>query len=76
MSNKEHDFTVSEWGWSVSVYDDDTAIGFGSGIRSGDTILLRMTSGRVGRALVEEIDYYLNPQDMFKAKISPRGYLL
>ena len=72
---REHDFTHSKWGWSIAkVYDDDTAIGHGLGILSGDTILLRMASGRVGRWRVQEIDYYLDPRDMFKVKIQPLGY--
>lgn len=72
---QEHDFTASHWGWSIAkVYDDNTAIGHGSGIRCGDTILLKMTSGRIGCWQVQEIDYYLDPRDMFKMKIQPIGY--
>lgn len=72
---REHDFTRSRWGWSIAkVYDDNTAIGHGLGIRSGDAILLKMSSGRVGLWRVLEIDYYMDPRDMFKSKIELFGY--
>lgn len=71
---REHDFTKMWWGWAISVEADYTAIGHGFGIHPGDTILLKMTSGRVGRALIQKIDYYLNPKDMFTAKVQPLGY--
>lgn len=71
---KEHDFTRSRWGWAITVHPDNTAIGHGSGIRAGDTILLRMTSGRIGIGEVETIDYYRDPPDMFTMKIVPIGY--
>lgn len=72
---KEHDFTTSNWGWAIAkVYEDNTAIGHGLGLSSGDTILLKMSSGRVGLWRVQEIDYYRDPRDMFKAKIELFGY--
>lgn len=62
-------------GWAIAkIYEDNTAIGHGLGISSGDTFLLKMSSGRVGLWRVLKIDYYMDPRDMFKAKIELFGY--
>jgi hypothetical protein len=40
-------------------------LGLGS-VRAGDTLLLRMASGMVGRFVVREIEHFSNPDDMFE----------
>ena len=41
------------------------ALGHGN-VEPEDTLLVRMASGRIARFVVKDIEYYSNPDDMFK----------
>lgn len=61
----EHDFTHGFWGHAISYYEPPTMLGHQRGISRGDRIRLGL---RV--FVVNEIEYYSDPPDMFKAKVS------
>ena len=61
----EHDFTHGVWGHAISYYQGSTMLGHGRGLQKGDAI-------RLGQHVftVAEIEYYRDPDDMFKATVS------
>ena len=44
-----------------------TCCGYGD-VREGDTLRIRMESGKIARFIVREIEYFSDPRDMFNLK--------
>lgn len=73
---KTHDYTESRWGHSVILHKkhDDKGLtwsvsGFGRNVDRGDFMILANGTGTT-RYRVEEIEYYLDPKDMWRGVIS------
>lgn len=81
---KIHDYTDSSWGWSMMYVrklnkDDNecqlfTALGIGLGIQVGDSVIIKMKSGKTGEFKIEKIDYKRDPVDMWDGTIKFVGY--
>lgn len=85
QEGREIDFTNSYWGHAFNYSRDAGAFakyghGFYGGIISqkkvtaGDFLLLKMSSGKIGKNLVLNVDYCRDPNDMFWAYIVCVGY--
>lgn len=70
-TQKVHDYTEKRWGHNIATYEEDKGImvGWGLGINPGDHILLQDGT----KVQVEEIGYYANVRDMWKAKVAKYG---
>jgi hypothetical protein len=71
-----HDYSRSRRGWghdytfkSVDGGQRGEMTGWGRGIREGDFLLLD-NKGRSSRYRVDEISHYMDPDDMWSAKVS------
>jgi hypothetical protein len=77
---RTHDYTKQYWGWSCSITkikaDDHTicCLGHGHGLQEGDTMLLSMESGKVGRFTITQLKYFSDPKDMFDLEAVFDGY--
>ena len=74
---KTHDYTKRGWGhdlsWDVLDGQKLKIIGWGGGVSAGDFLILP-NAGSSTRYKVDEISYYSDPRDQFKAiaSFSPR----
>lgn len=65
-------------GWGNSIqYDKETGWhGWTTPlVRKGDVILMRMTSGKILKAVISSIKYAGDPRDMWFAEVVPLGYV-
>lgn len=67
-----HDYTVRGWGHEVIITQVRgmiiDAVGWGSGVREGDYLLIPNGDGTT-RYQVETITYYPDPSDMWQAEL-------
>lgn len=68
---KTHDYTNRHWGhdYTFSPIDNGAKgelMGWGTGIEAGDYLIIQNGDGST-RYQVEEIEYFSNPKDMWKA---------
>lgn len=78
-----HDYTQRYWGHDYT-WDPDpgsegvtgSAMGWGHDIQDGDVLLLKGPSGGPSPYLVESIEYFPDPRDMWKARLrySPKSW--
>lgn len=69
-----HDFSQSLWGHSITTFtpqrdNKGDAIGFGHEIEKGHFLILRNKS-ETTRYIVDEIEYFCDPSDMWSARLS------
>jgi hypothetical protein len=80
MMAVEHDYTSMGWGHAIGMMrggttDDPIGVWLGHGphssarMKAGDVIIVEMRSGRRGRYIVEAIEYYRDPRDMWRATV-------
>lgn len=74
-----HDYTVRHWGHDYTFKPIDggmkgSIIGWGSGLKDGDYLLLEDPRGGSSRYQIDSIEYFSNPSDMWSAnvKFAPR----
>jgi hypothetical protein len=83
---REHDFREHLWGWHFSTWEFDRSrdpsiapgpkfYGHGYGLAVGDTVILKMESGRDGRWRINELKYCSDPPDMFWARATLKEYV-
>lgn len=75
---REHDYRrghAIEMMKRVGNTEEYTACGFGVGVKAGDTLLLKMSSGKDARWRFKKVEYFSDPTDMFKMVIEPIEYL-
>lgn len=68
----------SGWGDSVSFWDFEKRRITGHLTprpRVGDEVQAKMQSGKIGRFEIQEVDYMLDPKDMFFATVKDVGYV-
>lgn len=77
----EHDYRRLCWGHNIEGLrrigetEKYTACGFGSNVKVGDTLLLKMESGKDARWRFVEVRFFGDPQGMFSMTIEPVEYL-
>ncbi len=74
-----HDYTEQYWGHALSNIEVKgknviSMLGFGYDVKKNDVITMNMTSGRVGKFKVLKIEFFSDPNDMFKAEAEFTGY--
>lgn len=78
---REHDYRAMGWGHNIEMLQrvKDTerfsACGFGIGVKVGDTLLLKMESGKDARWRFTKVEYFRDPPDMFSMEMEPVEYL-
>ena len=79
-SAKTHDYTKRGWGHDYTFEPrrggmEGSMMGWGLGIEAGDFLVLQQSKGGSTRYRVERIEYYEDPQDMWRADVlfAPRA---
>lgn len=72
---KEHDYTRGTWGHDCTFTPADHGqrgrmSGWGHGISAGDYIVLVHPAGGTTRYVVDTVEYYRNPPDMWRASVT------
>ena len=75
-----HDYTEQFWGHSISNLNpqkDGTLnmMGHGENIKKGDTLTMKMNSGKIGKFEVKSIAYFRDPADMFSMNAQFMDYV-
>lgn len=80
-SKREHDYRQLGWGHNIEMLkrigdtDQYSACIFGTGLQEGETLLMKMQSGKDARWRFVEVKPFYDPPDMYKVVIEPVEYL-